>query len=43
VDTMDQVLALALERPLPELSVTGAQPMAPPLTAPAPDQPSAHQ
>ncbi|HKW25616.1 MAG TPA: endopeptidase La [Terriglobales bacterium] len=43
VDTMDQVLALALERPLQELSVTGAQPMAPPLTAPTPDQPSAHQ
>ena len=43
VDTMDQVLALALERPLPEVGVTGAQPMAPPLTAPGPDQPSAHQ
>ena len=42
VDTMDQVLALALERPLPEVGVTGAQPMAP-LTAPTADQPSAHQ
>ncbi|HLK34346.1 MAG TPA: endopeptidase La [Terriglobales bacterium] len=43
VDTMDQVLALALERPLPEVGVTGAQPLAPPLTTPGPDQPSAHQ
>jgi ATP-dependent Lon protease len=43
VDTMDQVLALALERPLPEIGVTSTQPMAPPLTAPTPDQPSAHQ
>jgi ATP-dependent Lon protease len=43
VDTMDQVLALALERPLPEVGVTGAQPMAPPLPAPSVDQPSAHQ
>ncbi|HET7750326.1 MAG TPA: endopeptidase La [Terriglobales bacterium] len=43
VDTMDQVLALALERPLPEVGVTGAQPMAPPLTAPSADPPSAHQ
>ena len=43
VDTMDQVLALALERPLPEMPVaTGAQPMAP-LTAPTPEHPSAHQ
>jgi ATP-dependent Lon protease len=42
VDTMDQVLALALERALPELPVAGTQPMAP-LSAPAPEQPSAHQ
>jgi ATP-dependent Lon protease len=43
VDTMDQVLTLALERPLPEMPVaTGAQPMAP-LTAPTPEHPSAHQ
>ena len=42
VDTMDQVLALALERPLPEVGVTGAQPMAP-LTAPTSEHPSAHQ
>jgi ATP-dependent Lon protease len=42
VDTMDQVLALALERPLPELGVTGAQPMAP-LPASPTEHPSAHQ
>jgi ATP-dependent Lon protease len=42
VDTMDQVLALALERPLPEVGVTGAQPMAPIPTPPA-EHPSAHQ
>src|SRR5437763_5466271 len=41
VDTMDQVLSLALERSLPEIAATGAQPMAP-LTPPT-DQPSAHQ
>ncbi|HEU5334562.1 MAG TPA: S16 family serine protease, partial [Terriglobales bacterium] len=42
VDTMDQVLAMALERPLPEVGVSTTQPMAP-LTAPASEQPSAHQ
>jgi ATP-dependent Lon protease len=42
VDTMDQVLALALERPLPEVGVTGTQPMAP-LPAPTTEHPSAHQ
>jgi ATP-dependent Lon protease len=43
VDNMDQVLALALERPLPEVPVgTATQPMAP-LPAPSAEQPSAHQ
>ncbi|HSB74193.1 MAG TPA: endopeptidase La [Terriglobales bacterium] len=42
VDTMDQVLALALERPLPEVGVAGTQPMAP-LTAPSTEHPAAHQ
>jgi len=42
VDTMDQVLALALERPLPEVGVTGTQPMAP-LSTPETEHPSAHQ
>ncbi|HLX74691.1 MAG TPA: endopeptidase La [Terriglobales bacterium] len=42
VDTMDQVLALALERPLPEVGVAGTQPMAP-IPAPATEHPSAHQ
>ncbi|MGE5205532.1 MAG: endopeptidase La [Chlamydiota bacterium] len=42
VDNMDQVLALALERPLPEVGVTATQPMAP-LPAPSAEPPSAHQ
>jgi ATP-dependent Lon protease len=41
VDTMDQVLALALERPLPELGVTSTQNMA--IAGTTPEQPSAHQ
>ena len=42
VDTMDQVLALALERALPEVSVSGTQPMAP-LPTSTTEHPSAHQ
>jgi len=42
VDTMDQVLALALERPLPEATDAEAQPIAP-ITSPPPDSPTAHQ
>src|ERR1700682_3142412 len=34
VETMDQVLAVALERPLPEISEDGAQPIAPPIVPP---------
>ncbi len=46
-DTMDQVLAVALEQPLPEPlapveATTTAQPMAPPLT-PTSEAPTAHQ
>ena len=44
VDTMDQVLAIALESPLPKVEeeVT-TQPISPPLTATTPDTPTAHQ
>jgi hypothetical protein len=44
VDTMDQVLQIALESPLPTISedVTG-QPLAPPLTSSTADGPAAHQ
>jgi len=46
VDTMDQVLALALERPLPkpmeEVSTDATQPLAP-LPAPSAEGPTAHQ
>jgi hypothetical protein len=42
VDTMDHVLAVALERPLPEVEISGetAQPL--PLPNP-PEGPAAHQ
>src|SRR6201988_2578176 len=45
VDTMDQVLAIALESPLPQpLDAEVAQPIAPPpLTATTPESPAAHQ
>jgi len=42
VETMDQVLAVALERPLPEISEETAQPIAPIVPPPA-ESPSAHQ
>src|SRR4051794_16468270 len=42
VDTMDQVLAIALESALPETANESVQPIAP-LTPPATDAPTAHQ
>jgi hypothetical protein len=42
VDTMDQVLAVALERPLPEVSDATAQPIAPITTQPG-ETSTAHQ
>ena len=42
VETMDQVLAVALERPLPEISEEVAQPIAP-IGPPPAESPSAHQ
>jgi ATP-dependent Lon protease len=43
VDTMDQVLAVALESPLPKVEEEGTQPMAPALTTATPESPTAHQ
>src|SRR5579862_4821075 len=43
VETMDQVLTVALERPLPEISEEGAEPIAPPIGPPSADSPAAHQ
>jgi ATP-dependent Lon protease len=43
VETMDQVLAVALERPLPEISEETAQPIAPIVPPPPAESPSAHQ
>jgi ATP-dependent Lon protease len=45
-ETMDQVLTIALERPLPQLEAAQeepTQPMAPPVTQPAAEGPAAHQ
>jgi ATP-dependent Lon protease len=42
VETMDQVLAVALEQPLPQSSEEGTRPIAP-IAAPSADSPSAHQ
>ncbi len=42
VDTMDQVLAIALESPLPQIDEAVTQPIAP-LTSTTPDSPTAHQ
>ncbi len=42
VDTMDQVLQIALESPLPKVEEEAVQPIAPPLTATT-DVPTAHQ
>ena len=43
VDTMDQVLQIALESPLPARVEETAQPLAPPLTTSTPEAPTAHQ
>jgi len=43
VDTMDQVLQIALESPLPASVVETAQPLAPPLTTGTTEAPTAHQ
>jgi len=44
VDTMDQVLQIALEGPLPKLDESVVeQPLAPPLTSTTPEIPTAHQ
>jgi ATP-dependent Lon protease len=43
VDTMDQVLQIALEGPLPSIGEEVTQPIAPPLTSTTPDSPTAHQ
>jgi len=44
VDTMDQVLAIALESPLPKVvEEVATQPIAPPLTPAATDTTTAHQ
>jgi ATP-dependent Lon protease len=42
VDTMDQVLQIALESPLPKLDEEAVQPIAP-LTSSTGDSPAAHQ
>jgi hypothetical protein len=42
VDTMDQVLQIALESPLPKVDEE-VQPIAPPLTTGNTDAPTAHQ
>src|ERR1700730_13567282 len=42
VETMEQVLSVPLERPLPEISEAAAQPIAP-IGPPAADSPAAHQ
>src|SRR5246500_1705080 len=43
VDTMDQVLQIALESPLPKIEEVVTQPIAPPLTSTTSDTPTAHQ
>jgi ATP-dependent Lon protease len=43
VDTMDQVLTIALESPLPKIEEEATQPIAPPLTSTTTESPSAHQ
>jgi ATP-dependent Lon protease len=45
VDTMDQVLQIALESPLPTLreEEEAVQPIAPPLSSGTGDSPAAHQ
>ena len=43
VDTMDQVLQIALESPLPKMAEEVSEPIAPPLTTGNSDAPTAHQ
>ena len=43
VDTMDQVLQIALEGPLPKIVEEVTQPIAPALTTATPESPTAHQ
>jgi ATP-dependent Lon protease len=43
VETMDQVLQIALERPLPSIEDEVTQPIAPPLTSGTSDSPTTHQ
>jgi ATP-dependent Lon protease len=43
VDTMDQVLQIALEGPLPTIEEEVTRPIAPPLTSTTSDSPTAHQ
>ncbi len=43
VETMDQVLAIALESPLPQIAEAVPQPIAPPMTSQTGDAPAAHQ
>jgi ATP-dependent Lon protease len=43
VDTMDQVLTIALVSPLPKVEEEVTQPIAPPLTTGNTDAPTAHQ
>ena len=43
VDTMDQVLQIALESPLPKVAEEVTEPIAPPLTTSNTDSPTAHQ
>jgi ATP-dependent Lon protease len=42
VDTMDQVLAVALEKPLPQTAEEAAEPIAP-IAPPSVEGPAAHQ
>jgi ATP-dependent Lon protease len=43
VDTMDQVLQIALESPPAQIEEIASQPIAPPLTSTTPEAPAAHQ
>jgi ATP-dependent Lon protease len=43
VDTMDQVLQIALESPLPQIVEDTTQPIAPPLTSTTAESPATHQ
>jgi ATP-dependent Lon protease len=43
VDTMDQVLQIALESPLPKIEEEATQTIAPPLTSGTAEAPTTHQ